>query len=446
MEKFMRLPTIEEYGKEKIPERISYFLEYTKKYAKKKMKSKTDKNLYVPLLEGKQRKGDIPDSLRENYFEYKDYKKFKDKNEQIQVQLEKIKMNEYAKNHFKAALSKYEEFLEFLSNKNEGNIEEHAINEKSKSFPLNQILYGPPGTGKTYNTIPKALDICGVEIVKEESESEKEFRKKLKIKFEELCKEGQIVFITFHQSMSYEDFIEGIKPKLNENQDENSKISYEIKPGIFKKICTDAEKDLDNSYILIIDEINRGNVSQIFGELITLIEEDKRLGGDEELSVRLPYSKEEFRVPDNLYIIGTMNTSDRSVEALDTALRRRFSFIEMMTEPELLNSNMQGIDLQQLLKTINERIEKLLDREHQIGHSYFLNIKDLEDLKQVFKDKIIPLLQEYFFGDYGKIGLVLGKEFVEKISEPKFANFDYDIEDKDVYRLKISDNFKSIYE
>jgi len=163
----------------------------------------------------------------------------------------------------------------------------------------------------------------------------------------------------------------------------------------------------------------------------------------------LPYSKDDegkFGVPDNIYIIGTMNTADRSVEALDTALRRRFSFEEIMPKPELLKSDMQGIDLQRLLKTVNERIEKLLDREHQIGHSYFLEVEDLEDLKQVFKDKIIPLLQEYFFGDYGKIGLVLGKEFVEKIPETKFANFEYDMEDKDVYRLRKSDNFKSIYE
>ena len=324
-------------------------------------------------------------------------------------------------------------------------------------FPINQILYGPPGTGKTYNTVNKALEIIyGEDFVKENNED----RKKLKEEFEELSKNGQIVFVTFHQSMSYEDFIEGIKPKLN--KDEDSKISYEIKSGIFREICKKAEKDPENEYILIIDEINRGNVSQIFGELITLIEEDKRLGKNEELKVTLPYSGDKFGVPNNLYIIGTMNTADRSVEALDTALRRRFSFIEMMPYYELEGlKRYKDIDLPLLLEKINKRIEKLLDREHQIGHSYFLKVEDLEGLRRVFKDNILPLLQEYFFGDYGKIGKVLGKKFVEKIpeKETEFADFDYEIEGKDVYKLKdpfekteegdyeltIGD-FKSIYE
>jgi 5-methylcytosine-specific restriction endonuclease McrBC GTP-binding regulatory subunit McrB len=319
-----------------------------------------------------------------------------------------------------------------------------------QNFPLNQILYGPPGTGKTYYTINKALAIIyGEDFI------EGKRREELKEEFEKLSKEKQIVFITFHQSMSYEDFIEGLKPKLD-----GSNINYEIKPGIFKKICVDAEEDLENKYVLIIDEINRGNVSQIFGELITLIEEDKRLDKIEELKATLPYSGKEFGVPDNLYIIGTMNTADRSVEALDTALRRRFSFIEMLPEPKLLDPeklkiDIQGINLRLLLETINDRIEKLLDREHQIGHSYFLGVKNLEDLKQIFKNKIIPLLQEYFFGDYGKIGLVLGENFFKEeqsVSFKKFKDYDdSDFNEKKIYRLKdaleLTDNdFKSIYE
>src|SRR5690554_5842668 len=168
-------------------------------------------------------------------------------------------------------------------------------------------------------------------------------------------------------------------------------------------------------YVLVIDEINRGNVSAIFGELITLLEEDKRFGRESQLFAKLPYSKSDFIVPPNLYIIGTMNTADRSVEALDTALRRRFSFQEMMPNPELLNEiQIEGINLEQLLRTINERIEVLVDRDHTIGHSYFLNVQSEEDLKDVFKDKVIPLLQEYFFGDYSKMEMVIGSYFFKK--------------------------------
>ncbi len=451
----------------------------------------------------------------------------------------------------------------------------------SPQFPLNQILFGPPGTGKTYHTINEALKIVGVETAALT-------REKIKEAFDTRVKEGQIVFTTFHQSLSYEDFIEGIKPI--EPEKENGQVIYRVEPGIFKKLCQDAStpnlssfdeayqallKDLleketirelqtptgkqfgisanskgnlslhtgkdktvqgtltkenlqkqlsgedkfvgwegyfkgvinllksdfgfnpnakkeAKNYVLIIDEINRGNVSQIFGELITLIEEDKRLGRDEALEVTLPYSKEKFGVPANLYLIGTMNTADRSVEALDTALRRRFSFTEMPPKPELLKPSLMfqrlwikhlekkwkdpvwveeerdfkelhqahildsakyknleteeefdllheklegiisfnGLDLSRLLKLINKRIEKLLDRDHLIGHSYFIKVNSWEDLKETFYKNIIPLLQEYFFGDYAKIGAVLGKGFVKvkngtnSKEEKLFAEFD----------------------
>ena len=392
---------------------------------------------------------------------------------------------------------------------------ESETNIINTSFPLNQILYGPPGTGKTYNAINYAIQITRQ--IKPQNEIE---RRKI---FNELLEEGRVVFTTFHQSVSYEYFIEGIKPVTHKEQ--NNAISYEVLPGIFKTLCdratlpdgVDFEKayktllnelkkgpinissdnknyrivlNLDNelyiypkenqdkgytipkdtlisyilnrnipenltnfckvikkqlksydwndkstkkdNYVLIIDEINRGNIAQIFGELITLIEANKRKGEIEELEVILPYSKTSFSVPSNLYIIGTMNTTDRNVEALDTALRRRFSFIEM--EPEydkFINENIEDINLEKLLRVINERIIGLLDKDHCIGHSYFMNIENLQDLKQVFFNKIIPLLQEYFYGRYEKIGLILSSKFLNPIEykESKYSKLDFPYEE-----------------
>lgn len=481
------------------------------------------------------------------------------------------------------------------------------------NLPLNQILYGPPGTGKTYETINKALEIIDDDDVKK---LDWKNRRSVKDMFDTKVKSGQIVFTTFHQSLSYEDFIEGIKPQAPIV--EGGAISYELEPGIFKSICETAkaptemrtqskevfknssffkmsiggklrpdihdwcmennviglgygndedftelnkikdwntyrdvfkekypelvneskyhiqavfsfqrmkigdivvitkgnnvidavgkivgdyyfnnespteysqfrkvewlakninqpptvffnknisqqtiyefyqddvkkeafesffeqEPTTQKNYVIIIDEINRGNVSSIFGELITCIEDSKRIGNEEELMVTLPYSKTSFGVPNNVYIIGTMNTADRSVEALDTALRRRFSFVEMLPDVDhVLIYDVEEIDLKSLLYKMNLRLEKLVSRDHTIGHSFFLNLKNKEELYHAFYNKIIPLLQEYFFGDYGKIGLVLGSKFIieEKSDSKIFADFAY--EDKDlllerkVYRI-----------
>lgn len=524
-------------------------------------------------------------------------------------------------------------------------------NAISKTPPLNQILYGPPGTGKTYNTINKALEILGVE-------TQGKSRAELKAQFDESRQNGQIEFITFHQSFSYEEFVEGIKPKfINSNESaESSKMEYEIKSGIFKQICEkalknleysqkdeaelkkesevnnlfeafiehiqseqenggeyilkqNAEKDknwlvvlldwgnykvikifshsgylekypvflngdkikayysdfkVDNSFkipsnenrtgyidthrfytaffkkmqefesdwqdssndngeidfnqkalephILIIDEINRGNISKILGELITLIEPSKRIGasneekarsiGNESLKVTLPYSNETFGVPKNLYIIGTMNTADRSIALLDTALRRRFEFVEMMPQPELLkniwivkdteqrdNENLvipenriEELDkymgeksncLYKILDSINNRIEFLLDREHTIGHAFFFEKAKfyqsdeygewyeltLESLKEIFVKKIIPLLQEYFYDDYAKIDAVLNGNKMIEITEVKVSSLfskkdkDLELDDKKIYKItpfenEIWDNpqtYKNIY-
>ena len=440
-----------------------------------------------------------------------------------------------------------------LNNKNiksiNTNIGKTMPNSTQKQAP-NQILYGSPGTGKTYNTINKAIEIIDSEFYQQNKDN----REALKERFEEYKKAGQIEFITFHQSFSYEEFVEGIKAETSEDN-----ISYEVKSGVFKKLSNKALQNFNQSngniknkkdfetvfkelildklkddekleirmkkssffikevdenkisfdksggesqhvlliknlknmyeaeenkiiigglsqyynplleyllknseikntdkeplknYILIIDEINRGNISKIFGELITLIEPSKRIGADEEIRLKLPYSQELFGVPSNLYIIGTMNTADRSIALMDTALRRRFHFEEMMPNSSLLkNLVVDGIKIDNLLEVINKRVEYLYDRDHTIGHAYFMSLENLEtkedkkaELENIFRNKIIPLLQEYFYDDWEKVRLVLGDGFVEKI-EVKSDIFDEELikdseyleEEKFIYNIK----------
>ena len=448
---------------------------------------------------------------------------------------------------------------------------------ESKSTPQNIILYGPPGTGKTYSTTERALElILGKDEigVLDPDEIKSEFRK--------FQKEGQIEFVTFHQSYGYEEFVEGLRPVLDDAESDD--VRYELHDGVFKRIALraaaeglqksaegpdfddlwdrlegeiredsdsivtskkgkeyvfriskqsikilrcerDEEDEEDNftitdkeqtaskknskelweqrikfdfgedpehltvkkaedilkvgnhftalwivykrllelsrdesahiseerpsndavqraldkgesesfsfsdkppQYVLIIDEINRGNMSKILGELITLLEPDKRLGEENELILKLPYSQKDFSVPPNLHILGTMNTADRSIALMDVALRRRFKFEELMPDAKVLKCELKrklldkDKDKEPLIKlvkdlfnTINERIRFLYDRDHQLGHSYFLNVNSLEDLRLVFVDRVIPLLQEYFYGDWHKICTVLGCPYSE---------------------------------
>ena len=463
-----------------------------------------------------------------------------------------------------------------------------------KEFDKNVIFYGPPGTGKTYTTAKRAVEIC-----KTESEKELTDYSEIMKKYNELKESNRIEFITFHQSYGYEEFIEGIKPKVlnedDESENENSQeIEYEIVDGIFKEFCDNARKaiiesksniyispkaivwkvtvkdevkedcfnnshvrinfelgtagaskfdneikkgdiiittdgsrtkingiavvtddkgytldeeksdtttrnvnwlakDIDEDiyeindekilprktvtkvpnmkvenivklakekesealskidieknkepYVFIIDEINRGNISKIFGELITLIETTKRAGKEECISTKLPYSKEEFTVPDNVYIIGTMNTADRSIALMDTALRRRFKFEEMLPDYHLLEDIFvedkgTKVNIGAMLKAINERIEYLYDREHTIGHAVFLELKEnnnIDKLENIFKKSVIPLLQEYFYEDYDKIRLILGDNAKDEDEQFIFAE---SIKPKDVFEGDIGD-------
>jgi MoxR-like ATPase len=216
-----------------------------------------------------------------------------------------------------------------------------------------------------------------------------------------------VLWTTFHQSYAYEDFVEGLRPVSSE--DAVGEISYEVVPGVFKRICARATADPENKYVLVIDEINRGNIAKILGELITLLEDDKRMGTASALSIMLPYSGEPFSVPSNLYVIGTMNTADRSIALLDVALRRRFAFVELMPQPELLDgllveSTEAAVPLGDLLRSLNHGIRRVLDRDHQIGHSYFLEVlhrakeERTDVLDFVWNNRIMPLLEEYFYG------------------------------------------------
>jgi len=261
------------------------------------------------------------------------------------------------------------------------------------------IFYGPPGTGKTYQAMKFAKKFVSKN---SKSLSEDEIKKRLKI-------------VTFHQSFSYEEFVEGIKAKIIDE-----KLIYEIEDGIFKEICKDAQKESGN-FVLVIDEINRGNITKIFGELISLIENDKRKGAQNEITVSLPYSKKQFSIPPNVYIIGTMNTADRSIIQVDTALRRRFGFVEFLPLPEKLK-NVDDISLSLLLTNLNKMIlEYGGDRERRVGHSYFMkngeSILEFSDLKFTFETEVIPLVQEYFYHDYNELKNVLGEGFVDVVNQ-----------------------------
>ncbi|WP_232504029.1 McrB family protein [Thiomicrospira microaerophila] len=475
---------------------------------------------------------------------------------------------------FKGLLQPYQNIYSRFYDRHceESNMQTKLANTDMMS--LNTILYGPPGTGKTFNTVDVAWQILN------KHESTENTTRPGCIQALKQAYPGQVEFVTFHQSFSYEDFVEGIQAKTNDGR-----ISYQVESGVFKRIAKTALKNLEDSkkskyevskslnfekrfdafiaqaieentlfkkkkgnqfrivssdeeriiiespdtpssngevqlkvedlkrvlqsdyqfksasdihqqifinkykytsqqdtyhlglvnefrnfnipleqddetasvqlnpHVLIIDEINRGNISRIFGELITLIETSKRAGNEEAIEVTLPYSKEPFSVPNNLYIIGTMNTADRSLALMDTALRRRFDFIEMMPQPGLVTDDIEGVDVRKMLEVMNQRIEALYDREHTLGHAFLMNLKDLNDLRHAFKNKILPLLEEYFYDDWQKIRWVLGASADDFYQRQSYANLFTDSDapnDVEKFQRKNIDDltavhFKAIY-
>ena len=299
---------------------------------------------------------------------------------------------------------------------------------------LNVILYGPPGTGKTYATARWCVEIC--------DDAEQRTDAQIRVRYRELVEAGRIEFATFHQSYGYEEFVEGLRPETGSD----AGIRLHPTDGVLKRIARRAREASEGApYVLVIDEINRANVSKVLGEMITLLEEDKRQGAENEVAVTLPHSGERFTLPANLHLLGTMNTADRSIALLDTALRRRFQFVELAPDPDLLEEGASetGVDLPGVLRAMNERLEWLLDRDHLIGHAWFMAARTRADVDEVMRRKIIPLLAEYFYEDWAKVRAVLGggDDFVRGQALRRPPRLDDDGREDERLRWSVRDEF-----
>ena len=309
--------------------------------------------------------------------------------------------------------------VEFSANAFDGKIPEPTPNPKpTNKFPRNLILHGVPGTGKTYSTVNYALSIIEN---KELASLKKEKRSTLMDRYRQYVDKKRICFTTFHQSYGYEDFIGGLKPV----EDLNRPLGFVLKwqDGVFKLVADEAKKHLDDNYVIIIDEINRGQISKIFGELITLIEEDKRKDAENEMSLKLA-SGYEFSVPKNLYILGTMNTADKSISLIDAALRRRFEFEEIYPDASLIEDE----TLSEIFKKLNDKLQsEFKSTDFLIGHAYFIG-RTTDDLAVIMNNKIIPLLYEYYFDKEEKV-----RELLKEV----LGNTDFEIDERNFGRLRI---------
>lgn len=292
----------------------------------------------------------------------------------------------------------------------------------NKLHPLNFIVYGAPGTGKTYSMAEYALSIVD-NVTIETFRADHKRRVDVIKRYNELIKEGQVVFTTFHQNYGYEEFIQGLRPDK-----ESDSLSFTVVDGVFKTIADTALNDMSGkNYVIIIDEINRANISKVFGELITLIEEDKRWGEINQTCATLQ-SGDVFAVPNNLYIVGTMNSADKSISLIDAALRRRFDFIEQKPDASLVGDAL----LKSFLLNLNNiLVEELDSTDLLVGHSYFIN-KNEQDLCGILNNNIIPLLYEYFYDNRKKVASVLVKAIKESGAKVELV-------DEKVGRLKVKD-------
>ncbi|SOC17813.1 McrB family protein [Pseudobutyrivibrio ruminis] len=416
-----KLADISTYKEASLEQRRKYFQEWMVHQIRpdtgKHYTTKTAGN-YASSLANDASKLEMLNIENTNLFHYIIYAEFKDIKAIIESCPNYKEVDEKNNNTFRNAILKYSEYLDSFSVKQEKKtcVDIKLSPRNTKRYPLNFILYGAPGTGKTYSTPEYAVAIIEDIAIEELGDYDDTLKK-----YETYLKHDQIVFTTFHQNYSYEEFIQGLRPDVDSDT-----LAFIPVDGCFKMIADDALSHPEQRYVFIIDEINRANISKVFGELITLIEEDKRWGEKYQMCVKLPENNELFTIPNNLYIVGTMNTADKSISLIDVALRRRFDFIELTPDLDLIHDEV----IKDVLYNLNKYLEEQLkSSDLLVGHSFFID-KTEEDLPRIFNNSIIPLLYEYFYDQKSKVKKALEESL--KVLDDKVT-----IIDKKMGRLKI---------